>query len=106
MAVKTVWGIVLIVLGVLLAIGGFSQINESQALDQVMGEMVRGLGGASSQMFKDAVYSAQIGGAIKIVLGIILALWGSLLVKDAEQKKTESRFNYQDSMSTPEHDDY
>lgn len=106
MLVKIVWGIVLIVLGVALAIGGLSQINEIQALGQIMGGMARNLGGTNAQGFNEAVYSAKIGGAIKIVLGIILAISGSLLVKDAEQKKAESRVDYPDTINTPDPDDW
>jgi hypothetical protein len=100
MTAKSVWGAVLIVLGVISVLSGFEQIGEIAQLDQVMQDTQRMFGkiaGKQSylkQTLKEydvASHNAKVGGAIKIVAGIGFALWGTWLLQDSQARRRKEK---------------
>jgi hypothetical protein len=91
MAVKNVWGVILIVLGVVSFIGGFQQISEISQYDQLMEISKRQLGTYQSLLKDDinfynaASRNAKFGGILKIIVGVAFALWGTWLLQASQR---------------------
>jgi uncharacterized membrane protein YphA (DoxX/SURF4 family) len=102
MTAKRVWGIVLIVLGVICAISGFQQIAEIAELDNLTRQFTGKVNlGNMSKQYEVASHNAKVGGMIKIVVGIMMALIGTWMVQDEETEKIddshfETEKNYDD----------
>lgn len=98
MAAKTVWGAVLIVLGVVAVISGFQQLAEISQYDKIMQITQRQLGAYQSLLKDDLNYyretsrDAKTGGVIKMVVGVGFAIWGTFLLQDGQRKKKENEY--------------
>jgi len=106
MKVKTVWGIVLIVLGVIGVFNGLQQYADIQAMDQIVGDFTRYFGQSSQMSYKVAVQNAQVGGILKILVGIGLAVLGTYWVRDGERKQHGQDRDSIDSEMSQDHDDW
>lgn len=88
MSAKSVWGVVLIVLGVVGVIAGINQIAEISQLDKAMGDITRQFGGQQYWgPYVNAARDAKIGGMIKIVGGACLSIFGTWLIQQARHEE-------------------
>jgi len=93
MNAKRVWGIVLIVLGVVAVIAGFQQFVEMADLDNLIGQYIGNASlGSISRQYEVVSHNAKIGGMIKIVAGILMALIGTWMVKDEEPIREDKQY--------------
>ncbi|TRO79802.1 hypothetical protein [Trichloromonas acetexigens] len=106
MKLKTVWGIILIVLGVMGVLNGLQQYADIQALDQVVGGFTRSFGQPSQRTYKVAVQNAQVGGILKILVGIGLSVLGTYWVRDEERKQHGQDRDSMDLEISQDHDDW
>lgn len=93
MSAKFVWGVVLIVLGVVAVINGFQRIGEASQWDELVEGGVRAMGKYQSFIKKDLKeyerhsHNAKVGGGIMILAGIGFALWGTWLIQDSQPQR-------------------
>jgi hypothetical protein len=93
MSAKFVWGVVLIVLGVVAVINGFQQIGEISQYDELIEVSKRQLGQYQSlikddlRLYERESHNAKVGGAFKIIAGIGLALVGTWLIQDSQPQR-------------------
>lgn len=106
MKVKTVWGIVFIVLGVMGVFNGLQQYADIQALDQVVGDFTRSFGQSSTRSYRVAVQNAQVGGILKLLIGIGLTALGTSWVRDGENKQHNQVSDTKDFDISQDHDDW
>lgn len=93
MSAKSVWGAVLIVLGVVGVIAGIDQIAEISQLDKIAGDFAKEFGAQKYLgAYANAARDAKIGGIIKIVGGICLSIFGTWLI---QQARNEDRMEQQ-----------
>jgi hypothetical protein len=86
MTAKKIWGIVLIVLGVLAVLSGLGEIRDAQSMDQLVGNFVRQVGGTNAKTFQKALQEAQFAGIVRALIGVGLAIWGTWMVNDSGSK--------------------
>ncbi|MCF6267695.1 MAG: hypothetical protein L3J57_14280 [Desulfuromusa sp.] len=108
MVIKQVWGFVLIVLGVVAFISGIQILSDINSLDMIVSDFpfVQSSGVQSldnilinaQNEYINASRYAKFSGAFRIVLGIVLSLWGTMLFK----KETTVNSDHFDNLDNPE----
>ena len=101
MAAKKVWGIVLIVLGVLAVLSGLGEISDVQSIDQLLGNFVREVGGSNAKIYQKTMQEAQFTGIVRALIGVGLAIWGTWMLNDSEPKNAGDpiELNFQQGLS-------
>ena len=101
MTVKQIWGTIFIVLGVILVISGFSVLSDIKSLDRVMQDTYKMTGHVNSGPLKDlveqgqnmyasAASEARVTGWVRIAIGIVMSVLGTILLRDEEKRSTMS----------------
>ncbi len=99
--VKQIWGTIFIVLGVILVVNGFSGMSDIESLDQIMQDTykmtgpvnsgpLKGLVEQSQTMYASAAREARVDGWLRIVIGIVLSVLGTILLRDEEKRSAMS----------------
>jgi len=106
MKVKTVWGIVLIVLGIMGVFNGLQQYADIQAVDQWVGDFTRSFGQSNPRSYRIAMQDAQVGAFIKFLGGIGLAVLGTYWVKDGASEQQGQVGDHGNWEISQDHDDW
>ena len=97
MTVKQIWGTIFIVLGVILVISGFTVVGDVEFLDQVMQDTYKMTGHVNSGLLKDLVEQSQemytsaargarVAGWVRIIIGIVMSILGTIILRDEEKR--------------------
>jgi hypothetical protein len=92
MAPKKVWAVIIIVLGILGFFGGVKTYYEADFYGNEIGDMGNQIAGVGYDQFFDSkqyqslVENEKVKGIIASLLGIAMAIGGTMLLKDTKRK--------------------
>lgn len=88
MSASFVWGVVLIVLGVVGVISGFSQYAEALQLDQLARDIAQQFNVHKAfSGYAKASHDAKMGAVIKMIGGLCLSVYGTWMVQKARHRE-------------------
>ncbi len=101
MNVKQIWGTIFIVLGVVLVINGFSVMSDIESLDRIMQDtykmsahvnsgFLRDLAEQGQNMYASAAREARVTGWMRMAIGIVMSILGTILLRDDEKRSSMS----------------